>query len=82
MVDIRCSMGILLRKLQKNNCDIFGINMFKFDIEELKKDGIKDISTKIPPIPLSSRTFDVAIATELIEHFLLLNKRTFLTKTR
>lgn len=69
VVDIGCGIGILLEKLKnEKRCAGFGIDISKEAIKAIREKGFLGVSAKVPPIPLPANSFDIATATELLEH--------------
>lgn len=78
VLDLGCGLGILMERLVKEKgCDVSGIDISNNAVECIIKKGMKAKQGKIPPIPYQNETFDVVIATELLEHF---NKPTLILK--
>ncbi len=69
IIDIGCGIGILLTKLkEEKNCEVLGIDVSEEGIKAVMNKNILGFIAKVPPIPVPSDSFDVAIATELLEH--------------
>lgn len=69
VLDIGCGLGILMeRLLNEKNCKVMGIDISKAAVEYVKKKGMNAIIKKVPPLPFRDSSFDIVIATEIIEH--------------
>ncbi|MDP2923087.1 MAG: class I SAM-dependent methyltransferase [Candidatus Omnitrophota bacterium] len=69
ILELGCGLGILLEKLKNNNeCGVFGIDFSEEAIDFIRSKKLQGMTAKVPPINLSSNSFDVAIAIELLEH--------------
>lgn len=69
VLDVGCGIGILLNRL-KNEKDVrvYGIDISQSAIENLYQRGIMGQVSMLPFLGLKDDTFDVAVATELLEH--------------
>ncbi|MDD5194873.1 MAG: class I SAM-dependent methyltransferase [Candidatus Omnitrophica bacterium] len=69
VLDIGCGMGILMKRLkEEKNCRVFGVDISRQAIDFVIKNNMAGVIAKVPPIPYPSKTFDVVVATELLEH--------------
>ncbi len=69
VLDIGCGIGILMERLKnEKKCNVFGLDISKIAIEEVNKKGMPGIVANVNNIPFPSNTFDVVIATEVLEH--------------
>src|SRR4030042_6765615 len=69
LLDVGCGIGVFLQRAKtEKKCSVFGIDISKRAIDFVKSKEIDGLAAKIPPIPLESNSFDVVVATELLEH--------------
>ncbi len=69
ILDIGCGAGVLLSELrtqQKGIC--FGLDISSEAIKLLKAMKMPGVVARLPEIPLKDSSFDVVIATEVLEH--------------
>ena len=67
VLEVGCGSGLLLEKIKKKGCKVFGIDISKESIKLLKKRGIDGKVMKVPPIKLDRR-FDYVVCDETLEH--------------
>lgn len=69
VIDIGCGVG-RLSKLIKEKCsvEVVGLDFSSWACKQLSKDGFETIVSTLPQIPIIDNSFDVAIATEVLEH--------------
>lgn len=78
VVDIGCGIGVLMERLKnEKQCKVFGIDISEEAIKTLTDKNLPGIVSKVPPVPLPSYSFEIAVATEILEH---LNNPQFLLK--
>lgn len=69
VLDVGCGVGILLNRLKtEKKCEVFGVDISSKAIEILATLGIPGKVSQLPELPMDSHSFDVVIATEVIEH--------------
>lgn len=69
VLDVGCGVGRLSRLMRnKRNADVTGLDFSSWACEQLQKDGFKTVVSSLPDIPLPNASFDVALATEVLEH--------------
>jgi len=69
VLDVGCGDAVLLNELKKKKFkNLAGLDISKVAIENLKKAGILGKVSKLPEVPFPMNSFDVVIATEVLEH--------------
>ena len=69
VLDVGCGVGRLSRII-KNECaaEVVGLDFSSWACEQLAKEGFETIVSSLPKIPVEDNTFDIAVATEVLEH--------------
>lgn len=69
VLDVGCGVGRLAR-LMRDKCHarVTGLDFSCWACEQLARDGFKTVVSSLPKIPLPDNVFDVAVATEVLEH--------------
>jgi len=81
VLDIGCGDGSMLRYLQKRGYrDLHGLEISDYAIRRLESEGIHMHRGVLPSIPLADASFDVLIASQVLEH--IVRRRTFLKEVR
>lgn len=69
LLDIGCGNGSLLRELRGRGFpELHGLEISQYAIERLRSEGICMHHGVLPRIPLSDGSFDVVIASQVLEH--------------
>ena len=69
ILDIGCGNGSILRYLRGlGYADLHGLEISRYAIERLRGEGIEMHLGKLPLIPLPDASFDVVIASQVLEH--------------
>jgi len=69
VIDVGCGVGRLSKIIKRErDADLTCLDFSDWACEQLKREGFKTVVSKLPRIPLESATFDVAVATEVLEH--------------
>jgi ubiquinone/menaquinone biosynthesis C-methylase UbiE len=69
VLDVGCGVGRLARLMRdQREVDVTGLDFSSWALEQLRKEGFKTVLSSLPDIPLPDNTFDMVIATEVIEH--------------
>jgi len=81
VLDIACGNGSILRYLKSQGYQqLHGLEISYYAINRLKAEGIQMYYAKLPNIPLGDETFDVVIASQVLEH--IIRRRHFLKEIR
>jgi len=81
ILDIACGNGSILRYLKARGYQqLYGLEISYYAINRLKAEGIQMYYAKLPNIPLGDETFDVVIASQVLEH--IIRRRHFLKEIR
>lgn len=69
VLDVGCGVGRLTKKII-NECssEVVGLDFSQWACAQLSKEGVKTIVSSLPTIPCENNSFDVAVATEVLEH--------------
>ena len=79
ILDIGCGNGSMLRYLkQRGYSNLHGLEISRFACDRLEASGINMHSGRLPSIPLPDATFDVVIASQVLEH--VIRRRLFLSE--
>jgi len=69
VLDVGCGRGKLLGRLRaERECDVTGTDISAVAVSELAEQGIAGRVAALPEVPFADETFDVAVATEVLEH--------------
>ena len=69
IIDIGCGTGSILRALQQRGfSNLHGLELSEFAVDRLGDQGIVMSHGDLLDIPLDAATFDVAVASEVLEH--------------
>lgn len=70
LLDIGCGVGILLRKIReaRPNLDLTGADISSIGVRHLEAAGFKGVVGGFPMLPMDNDSFDVVIASEVLEH--------------
>jgi len=69
VLDVACGVGKLLKLIQEEkNTAVYGLDISSVAIQKLKNQGISGVVADCQNIPFKENTFDVVIATEILEH--------------
>ncbi|MGE5522227.1 MAG: class I SAM-dependent methyltransferase [Rhodospirillaceae bacterium] len=81
LVDLGCGNGSILRYLKSRGYErLHGVEVSEYAIERLRHEGIEMHRGKFPAIPLPDAAFDVAIASQVLEH--VIRRGRFATEIR
>jgi len=81
ILDLGCGTGSILRYLKKQGFShLHGLEISGYAIKRLRADGITMHLGKLPSVPLPDNTFDVVIASQVLEH--LVRRGRFLREVR
>jgi SAM-dependent methyltransferase len=81
ILDLGCGNGSILRNLKgRGYQNLHGVEISDFAIRRLRNEGIEMHFGVLPSIPLPDSTFDVVIASQVLEH--LIRRRRFLKEIR
>jgi ubiquinone/menaquinone biosynthesis C-methylase UbiE len=81
ILDIGCGNGSILRQLkQQGYTNLHGLEISDYAIQRLQSEGIEMHRGALPSIPLPDATFDVVIASQVLEH--VIRRRRFLKELR
>jgi 2-polyprenyl-3-methyl-5-hydroxy-6-metoxy-1,4-benzoquinol methylase len=67
VLELACGPGILARQLLEFGNTVTGLDISEVAIAQLPKE-IKGVVSTLPDIPFSNHSFDVVVATEILEH--------------
>lgn len=69
VLDVGCGVGNLAKLMRdKRSAKVTCLDFSSFACKQLAKEGFEVIVTTLPKIPVADNTFDVAVATEVLEH--------------
>lgn len=69
VLDVGCGTGGLLRDLQRRGfLNLNGLEISRYAIDRLRSEGIQMHYGSLPAIPLPDASFDVIIASQVLEH--------------
>lgn len=69
VLDVGCGIGRLSRLMrEKRKAVVTGLDFSPWACEKLRADGFDAIVSSLPAIPFPDAHFDVAVATEVLEH--------------
>lgn len=69
ILDVGCGNGGILRQLkQQGYSNLHGLEISDYAIQRLQSEGIEMHYGALPSIPLPDETFDVVIASQVLEH--------------
>lgn len=81
ILDVGCGTGSTLKNLkQQGYTDLHGVELSLTAVETLEKSGITMTQARLPRIPLPDESFDVVIASQVLEH--IVRRRTFAKELR
>ncbi len=79
--DIACGNGSTLRALKEAEYrSLSGMEISRYAVERLRAEGFTMYEGKVPALPVPDATFDVVIASQILEH--VIRRRFFLTEIR
>ena len=71
ILDIGCGNGSILRRLRDHGyTDLHGQELSDYAIDKLREAGINMHFGRLPNLPFADRSFDVAIASQVLEHMI------------
>jgi SAM-dependent methyltransferase len=71
ILDIGCGTGSILRRLQADGYrDLHGPELSDYAIARLRTSGITMHQGRLPDLPVADESFDVAIASQVLEHMI------------
>ena len=69
MLDVGCGVGQLMERAKvERRCSVYGVDISDKATEHIRHRGMNAVTGKVPPLPFPSKSFDVVVATELLEH--------------
>jgi SAM-dependent methyltransferase len=81
ILDVGCGTGHILRTLRdRGYANLHGLEVSEYAIKRLRSEGIQMHRGVLPTIPLPDSTFDVVIASQVLEH--IIRARRFLKEVR
>ncbi len=81
VLDVGCGNGSILRRLRERGyTNLHGLEISDYAIRRLQGEGIAMHYGALPSIPLPDATFDVVIASQVLEH--VIRRRRFLREVR
>ena len=81
IIDIGCGNGSILRALKGRGYEyLHGLELSQYAIRRLTEEGIVMYHGELPTIPLDDAAFDVAIASQVLEH--IVRRKAFLVEIR
>ena len=71
LVDVGCGNGSILRRLKLEGYeDLHGVELSDYAVARLRDEGITMWQGKLPMLPLADASFDVLIASQVLEHII------------
>ena len=71
ILDVGCGNGSILRRLAARGYrDLHGVEISKYAIDRLRSEGITMWEGRLPRIPVPDASFDVVIASQVLEHII------------
>jgi ubiquinone/menaquinone biosynthesis C-methylase UbiE len=81
ILDIGCADGHMLRTLKASGYQhLHGLEISEYSVQRLRREGIRMHWGKLPRIPLPDESFDVVIASQVLEH--IIRRRLFVKEMR
>lgn len=69
ILDIACGNGSVLRVLKEAGyCNLSGLEISSYAVNRLRNEGIHMYQGVVPRLPVPSHTFDIVIASQILEH--------------
>lgn len=69
VLDVGCGMGRLARLMRdRRGAEVTCLDFSAWACEQLAKEGFETVVSTLPKIPLPDNMFDIAVATEVLEH--------------
>lgn len=69
ILDVGCGIGILMKRLAASKqCDCYGIDISQVALQYIYQQGFRGQVCRLPFLGLKDGIFDIAVATELLEH--------------